>query len=410
MATIVQDLNNVSRVLRTQYLPFLNNALNTQPSPFLEKIKKPKVTANTWERGLRMGVAGGFGMSYEGGAIPSAMAPVYDKLTGTIKDMYTTVEVSHKAFQLARTSGAFVDTVLDNVKASHESAAWNVGRMLFGDGSGKLCQIIGAVGTSSAVTSDTITVDDTSKLIVGLGVDVYAASVSSNATAPTLAKVQIKAINHATKQVKLSAGLYFAQGTTATTPTGFLTVQGSFQREITGMSAIYDSTVTSIYGLTKANVPALIPYTKDAQHDLTDTLITDAVTFAKDNNNVEIDMILAGPAAYQNFENYMKTRNNHNVIVKDYKYVGGAVGYEIIAGNRKVVVVREKFVPSAKMWGVCTDDWELYQTGWNWMNEQGPVLTRKEGSSVYQGALANYGELICVNPGGCIEITNCDEA
>ena len=42
---IEQDLINVGEVLRESYLPIFKNAVNTEASPLLQKIKKKPLTA-----------------------------------------------------------------------------------------------------------------------------------------------------------------------------------------------------------------------------------------------------------------------------------------------------------------------------------------------------------------------------
>ena len=64
-----------------------------------------------------------------------------------------------------------------------------------------------------------------------------------------------------------------------------------------------------------------------------------------------------------------------------------------------------RFVPASKAWGVDTSQFELRQTGWDFMAYQGGgIFNLMEGKSVYRACLANYLELICKNPGTCIEI------
>ena len=60
---ITQDLNRIQNILLNEYLPFLNNALNVDPSIFMQKIKKGTLDASMGQFGARIGIGGGFGMS-----------------------------------------------------------------------------------------------------------------------------------------------------------------------------------------------------------------------------------------------------------------------------------------------------------------------------------------------------------
>ena len=197
---IAQDLIRVADVLRDEFLPFLKNGINTEADPFLEVIKKGTLSANSGRYGARIGIGGGFGMSAERQPTPNAVAPLYEDLVYTSKDAYVDIKLSHKDVTLARnTTGALVDTVADAMDASYEAAKWNVGRMLFGDGPGKLATVTAAsTGTYKGVTVTELTVDDTSRLIEGLVIDTYTGTTLDNST------LQIVSVDHGTKKILLN--------------------------------------------------------------------------------------------------------------------------------------------------------------------------------------------------------------
>ena len=391
MASIVQNLNRVESILKNEYLPFLNNAINTDPSIFMEKIAKKQLDAAQGKFGARIGIGGGFGMSSEGAATPQANAPIYGDFNYTTKDGYCDIQISHKTFQLGQSNSAILkNAVTDALDASYEAAKWNTARMLFGDGSGLLTKVSAAVTTAS----NTLTVDDTSKLIEGLVVDLYATSAAS---AATKAAVQIIAIDHAAKEITLSEATTAAKGEC-------IYVQNSKGREITGLGAIFDSAVTSVYGVTKDDRPSIKPYTVSAANDLNDILITSAIQFAERKRNGKIDLLMLGDKAYQAYLAYLKESNTSYVVNNSYK--GGFASVKVVYGNREVDVYNEQFVPTNNVWGVDTSLFELRQTGWDFAAERSSIFTLLNGTSVYRALLANYMELICRNPGACIEITN----
>ena len=390
MPNVAQDLITVENILKEEYLDFVNNNLTVTPSPFLEMIKKENLTASSGKFGARTGIGGGFGMAEERANTPKANAPLYNKFEYTSKDAYVDIQISHKDIKLGQSDrAALIDTVKDAMDASYDAANWNVARMLFGDGTGKLATI-------SATSGNVITVDDTSKLIEGLVVDLY------NGTTLSTSAVQITAIDHSANKVTLSSN------PTASITSGFVAVQNSYNREITGLKSIFDSTVATIYGVNKANNPWVKPYSYNAEGDIDDTKITDAVSFARDRRNTKIDLIMAGPDAFRAYEYYMKEGAGKSVSVVDKrKFVGGAVGYDVLCGNQLVTIVRERFVPSNSMWGVDTKQFSLRHTGWDFAAHQSSIFTLRPDTSVYRALLANYMELICKTPGGCVEITNC---
>lgn len=387
---IEQDLINVGEVLRESYLPIFKNAVNTEASPLLQKIKKKTLTAEKAISGSRIGIDGGFGMSAERFATPEANAPIYSRFEAVAKDAYVEMHVSQKALLLARSNPqSMVDALVDQIEASKEAATWNTGRMLFGDGTGVLANLVsGETGTN------TIKVDDLTNLIAGLSIDLY----SKGSETPGDTALQIRGIDFATKTLTLSKNL------TKSYSAGFITTQNSYKREITGLKSIFDSNVTHIYGLAKAQNPILVPYTVDAQGEIDDMTISSAVSTAYRRSQAKIDMILCGETAFRAYEEFM--HSSQHVVVEKQKYVGGAVGYKVITGKQETEIVMEPFVPANKMWGVDTSAFELHETGWDFAVHNSSVFNLMPGTSVYRALLANYLELICRHPGGCIEIAN----
>lgn len=407
---IAQDLIRVADVLKDEFLPFLNNGINTEADPFLEKIKKGTLTASTGRYGTRIGIGGGFGMSAERQPTPNAVAPLYEDLKYTSKDGYVDIKLSHKDVTLARNNtGALIDTVTDAMDASYEAAKWNVGRMLFGDGTGLLAACTAAVSTSSAE----LTVGDTSRLIEGLVVDLYAPAASTIGSGN--AALQIVSVDHVNKKVLLSSAPGTALSSAdASSNYAYIYVQGSKDREITGLAKIFapaSSTATdigySIYGVTKSDNAWINPFIVDADHDISDVVITDAIRYATKRNG-KIDMVLAGGDAYNAYEYYMRETGLNTNIVEKRRFLSGAAGYDIMFGDRIATLVRSDFVPASEMWCVDTSQFELRQTGWDFVDYQGSPFVLMPDTSVYRALLANYMELICKNPGTCVRITDAD--
>ena len=392
MPEIVQNLIRIEDILKNEYLPFLNNVINVEPSIFMEKIRKGTLTAAQGEFGARIGVGGGFGMSEEGHATPKANAPIYSKFKYTTRDGYCDIKISHKTVKLGQQNSAVLkNAVKDEIDASYETTKWNSARMLFGNGSGLLAKTAGA-----ATDSKTITVDSTATLIEGLSVDIYA-SAAADAPISGAEAVQITDINHATKTITLSAEVSVSTG-------ACIYNQNSKDREITGLGSIFDDAVTEIYGVEKANRASIVPYSVDAQNDIDDIKITRAIQIVERQRQCKIDLLMLGDDAYAAYLAYLHETNTKYVVNNDYK--GGFSSVKVLLGNREVDVYNEQFVPSGNIWGVDTDQFELRQTGWDFAAYQSSIFNLAPGTSVYRALLANYMELICRNPGACINIKN----
>lgn len=391
-----QNLLKISEILKNDYKPALENQIGIEPSPFLEKVKKVPLTANTIKAAAPIGINGGFGFGSEGNATPASAAQNYAAFTLDAVDMYVDIRVSDKTVKLAsNNTGAMVNALDGEVKGSYASAKWNIGRALFGDGSGKLA-------TATKITvENVITLSSVKNVIEGLVIDVY---TSDEAQTPAYSARRIVSVDRTAKTITVDGEAM----TAAASITGFITVQNSYKRELCGLGAIFDSSVDSLYGLSKAENNWLNPVTVDANQDFTDIVIHRGVKEAYDYKNSQIDLIMLGDNAFAAYQTYMK---ENNVVVTDkHQFVGGAVGYKVLVGNREVVIVNERFVPDNEAWGVDTSAFSFESTGWDFASQGSGIFTLIPGTSVYRALLASYGNLICANPGGCVRFINCNIA
>ncbi len=389
----MQNLNTIEKALKENYLPAWRNQLGVEPSALLAKIDKPKLVGDKIVAAAPVGLSGGFGFGAEGQDTPAAGGVRVERFVTDSKDMYVNVVISEKAVKLTGPSGSIVNALDTEVKGAYETAKWNVGRALFGNGTGILTTIF-ALGSSG----NTITVADTSYVKEGLIIDIYATDGSSPQT--NGAGRRIVSVDRANKTITID-------GSASTFSAGFITVQNSYNREITGLGAIFDDNVASLYGVTKASNLFIKPVVVNGGGDIDDGTITKALRMAKNDKNSNVDMILCGDDAYDQYVNYLRV---NNIRVEDLSHTiqGGFKAIKFIFGNKEVDIVNESFVPASEMWGVETGCLKLYNTGWNFAELQnGGIFNLMEGKSAYRALLANYGDLICTNPGGLVRIYNC---
>lgn len=388
-----QNLITFERALKENYLPVWNNQLGVEPSALLAKIKKVPLKGNKIVASAPIGLSGGFGFGYEGEATPAAGGVKFERFETEARDMYVNIAISAKAVRLTGTSGAMANALDTEVKGAYETAKWNVGRALFGNGTGVL-----ATFTALSAAGNKLTVSDVKNLKEGLIIDIYATGGSTPAADG--AGRRIVAVDRSNKTVTIDgAAKQFAAG--------FITVQNSYKREITGLGSIFDETVTEIYGLSKENNLFLNPVEYDADGDIDDGIITKALRTAKNDKNSMIDTLLCGDDAYDNYVNYLRV---NNIRVEDVSktITGGFKAIKFVFANKEVDVINESFVPEAEMWGIDSTACELHSQDWNFAELQGGgIFNLMENQSVYRALLANYGDFICKNPGGCVRIYNC---
>ena len=386
---MAQILTKLEAILKDKYQPALTNQIGTEPSPFLEKIKKVTLTNNTIKCAAPVGINGGFGFGAEGVGTPKAGAQRYTLFEIDAVDMYVDLQISNKTIELASSNASSMINALDSeIKGSYAAAKWNIGRALFGDGSGKLATVTAAAASGA---NTVLTLDNIKRVIEGLSIDLHSADGTLTAAN---AGHRILSVDRANKTI-------IVEGTLS--GTGFITVQGSYNRELCGLGAIFGDTET-LYGLQKADTPWILPTVVDAKNDLTDLVLYRGIKEAKDYKGANIDLLMMGDDAFLAYQDYIHT---NNVTVCDkYRFVGGAVGYKILVGSNEVIIVNERFVPEDEVWGVDTSAFYLEATPWNFMEKDGGVFVPMPDTSIFRALLASYGNLMCTNPGGCVRFTN----
>lgn len=373
-------------VLKSYYLDAVSDQLDKSANPLLAAIRK--TTADVWGRdvrkAVRVGVNGGVGAGTEEGDLPKAGGNRYAQLVSTLKNLYGTIEISDKAIRSSVSNeGAFVNLLNDEMDGLIKSSAFNFGRMLFGDGSGKLA----AVETVTDGSETTTAVDNVQNLAEGMIVDVYTSKTKS-------ATVTVESLDRSTGEIAVSGG---------TLKNGdVLVMQNSYGLELTGLGAIFSD--ADLYGLSRKDHPWLNPVAVKTVGTLTEAKLQSAIDGVEENAGGRINFIVCSRgvrrALFNALSAYRKTES--------LELEGGfrALSFDGIP------VVADRFCPKNTMYLLNTDDFALHQLcDWQWLEgEDGKILKQIAGKPVYTATLVKYAELMCYRPCGQGVLTGITEA
>ncbi len=365
-------------VLKSYYLDAVAEQLNKTANPLLAAIEQ--TSSDVWGKDVRKaavyGVHGGVGAGTEDGTLPATGGGGYAQLTATLKNLYGRIEISDKAVRASRSDeGAFIDLLNTEMEQLVRSSSFNFGRMLFGDGSGKL-------GTVSAVSGTTYTLDSARNFAVGMIVDLKDADGDDVALGRT-----VTGVDYANKKITLS-------GTTITGAEGaIIYVQGSKDMEITGLGAIFSDS-TSLYGLTRADHPWLNPVEVTSVGTLTENAVQKAIDLVEESAGSRINFIVCSWGVRRALYHVLSAYRQ----IDSVELAGGA---KAITFNG-IPVVADRFCPSGTMYLLNTDDFRLHQLcDWQWLEgENGRILSQVPGKPVYTATLVKYAELLCSRPCG----------
>lgn len=379
------DLTTAQNALKDAYLVAACNQLNTKTNPLLAKIKQS--SADVYGRQIikmaPVGLNGGVGAGSETGELPTANENNYVQFKTTLKNLYGTIEISDKAIRAsANNSGAFVDLLNAEMEGLLTASKFNLGRMLYGDGSG-------AVGAVVSFDSGAVTMDNVKNLMEGMVIDVYtSAGVKTENTG-----LRISYVDRVNKKV------YFTS-TPATMSAGdIFYVQGSKDNEITGLGAIFGDSAT-LYGLNRAANKWLTPYISTNSQEINDNVLQTAVDFLEENTGSNIDFITCGAGVKRAYQQYLACyRRNIDVTMLEG-------GYKAISFNG-IPVVSDRFVADDTMYMLDTSKFTLHQLcDWEWIEgEGGKILRQKAGYPSYTATLVKYADLICDQPNGQAKFT-----
>ncbi len=377
---------NADGVLKSYYLDAVAEQLNLSANPLLAAIRR--TTSDVWGKDVKRpvvcGLRGGVGAGEEDGTLPSAGSGGYAQLTATLKNLYGTVEISDKALRAAQSSeGAFVDLLSTEMEGLVRSASFNLGRMLFGDGSGLLA-------TVSEAADGVYTVDSVRNLAVGQVLDVV------NASGSTIAFDRVvTGVDREKKQITLS-------GSAAAFDDCKLYVQGSKGLELTGLGAIFSNS-TTLYGLDRATNGWLKPHTVSNVTTLTENTIQKALDMVEANGGGRVNFIVCSWGVRRAlFELLADKRSLTPVELQG--------GFQALSYNG-IPVVADRFCPEGTMYLLNTDDFCLHQLcDWQWLEgEGGRVLRQVASKACYSATLVKYAELICCRPCGQAMLTGITE-
>ncbi|MDE7454436.1 MAG: phage major capsid protein, partial [Clostridia bacterium] len=227
-------LQSADNALKSLYLGVVAEQLNTAVNPLFAKFNQ--TTADVWGKEIRklapFGVNGGVGAGTEDGELPSAASNNYAQFVLTLKNLYGVIEISDKAMRASENSaGAFVNLLEAEMEGLLKASKFNFGRMLFGDGSGVIAKAVSATG-------NVITVDSVRNLMEGMVVDVL-----SSATGNAIASARrITEVDRSANKITLSGS-----SVGAVAEGDKITVQGSYNNELTGLGAIFGDSA-KLYG------------------------------------------------------------------------------------------------------------------------------------------------------------------
>ena len=370
-------LSSADGALKSFYLDAVTDALNMKINPFLAEIEKTSqnITGKDIRKAFTPGYSNGVAPGAEDGDLPEAKQREYKQMVAPLKNFYGTLEISDKAIRAtANSEGSFVNLLNEEMEALLDTAKFNFGRMLFGDGSGSL-------STITAYSGGWLTVTNVKNFAIGMVLDIWIGETMFDNV--TITKINYDENKVYTESEHNSVAIQSTVG-------GQFFLHGSKGGELTGLEAIFSK--KDIYGLSR-DMMGMTPYVTDATGDITEAVVEGAMDRVEAESGKRPNFIICSWEVRRALQNYYKTCG---IALPTIKMEGGYTALDF----NGVPLVADRFCPKATMYLLNTDCFKLYQLcDWQWLeSEDGKILKQVAGKPVYTATLVKYAELICENP------------
>lgn len=384
------SLVTAESALKDFYLGVITEQLNTGINPLLARIKQS--TEDVWGKEIRKvasyGLNGGVGAGTETGSLPMAGENKYATFKSVLKNLYGTIEITDKAIRASETSeGAFVNLLNAEMEGLIKSSSFNFGRMLFGDGSGILANVVSATGT-------TVVVDSVQNLMEGQILDFHN---SATGIVTAASGNRINSIDRTARKLTMQKP---AMGLVAN---DYMCVQGSLNNELTGLGALFNPT-GMLYGLSKNNFKWMNPYSESDVGDISEITVQKAIDSVEEDTGSVIDFIVCSSGVKRAYQNYLNSYKR-NVDVMNLEG-----GYKAMSYNG-IPLISDRFVAPGTMYLLNSKDFTLHQLcDWSWLEgDDGRVIKQVPGKPIYTATLVKYADILCDRPSGQAKLSGITE-
>lgn len=388
----VLNLAAANQALKLFYLDGLREQIS-YATPILSVIEKDSesVFGDKIVMALRYGRQGGVGArSVDDAILPTPNSRKTKQAQWDTRNLFARIQISDKTMRASRsTEGAFVNLLEADLEDAQNDARDSYARQVFGDGSG-------AMANCTAQTSVTIlNVDSAVNLYEGMLIDIVD---KTNGTVLATQREVLAVDDLSTQNTVTISG-----AAVTTTVNHVLVAYGSWNSELTGFGKVFTPDNT-LYGIDRSQNKWFNPIVKAIGGTLSEVKIQECIDEAERRAGGKINFLSASYGVRRGYQNLLLATKQ---IVEVMKLEGG---YSTLAYNQMPFAV-DKYNPKSTLFGLDTSTWKEYRImDWDWLEEDGAVLSRVADKPVWEATLAKYADLGCSKPRGNFKATGITES
>lgn len=332
------------------------------------------------------------GARSERATLPTAQEATYVRTQTPLRYNYARIRISGPALALTKgNEGAFVRVADSEIKSAVESLRKDINRQIFGWGTGQLCLANGAGANTTTLTVDT---PGNKFLKKNMYIDIYTA-----AGAREVDSIQITAVTGTTTATLASAQTW--------SDNAIVYREDARNVEMMGLRGIIESSlVTTLYNVSRDTYPEFAGNLLDnagTNRALSLALLDQAFDKSGEEVGLEPTLIISNHALKRKYAALVTAQKR---FVNTMKLDGG---YTAVEFNDKPWVA-DTDAPPNRIFFCHEPVIVLYRASdFDWMDEDGAILSRVSGVDAYEATLFHYAELGCQNPKAQTELADITE-
>lgn len=410
---MAQSFANADAVLKEDYKGPIREQIN-QKFFILSQIEK-KTDDITGRRGvvpLHVTRNSGVGARKENGTLPTAGQQGYVDALIPVRWNYGRIQLSGPIIRsMQKDRGAFTKAVKSETKGVVTDLSRDINRQLWGTADG----VIATCGTTT--TSATIQLLATATfdskirqlwadggMFVDIGTVANPVAIATNRQVTAFDRVN-KTITISGATVSTVSGTHFVFRTGNGGGPGTTGTQADSQVEMTGLQFIV-AAAGSLHTVSPATYPTwkaqqgAAPYNNGGTlRNVSENLVNQAIMDTEIASGEQIKFLVGSPGVARAAAALMASmrRNNDTVALKaGWSGIQWSTPMEGMGDGGPKALLWDRDCPESSLFGLAPDSLvELQESDWEWMEEDGAVLSRVSGTDAYEATLFKYAELCC---------------
>lgn len=381
-------LSTADSALKEDYQPAIREQLNNT-NMILQQIEKNSkdIEGRRAVLSLHVGRNSGVGARADGGTLPTAGNQAYAEERVPLRFNYGRIQISGPTIRAMKSDkGSFTRALDSETKGMTNDLRRDVNRQLFGTSDGVVAAAGVTTASATVVLGAGVTAVQRRQLEVGMVIDIgTVATPTSVASARTITATSSTTIT-----------ISGAVVTTATTDRIFRSGSGggtTNQKELTGLQTIISATGT-LFNVDPTVNPTWVATDNNnsgTNRTPSENLFAQVMHAVSIAGGEDIDLFVTSDGVHRAYANNLTAlkRFPNSLDLK-----GGYKGLDVSAGGGSVALTWDRDNPANKAFGLNTSHLtQMQMSDWEWMDEDGAVLSRVSGVDAYEAVMFKYHEL-----------------